>query len=619
MLPQPVRAAARRWFAGAAAVALLACSVAASAAMPREDTTAGSAWGLSSIPSRGAELEAGAAQGVQRTLLSSHPNHRGNGKAAGANQTSTHQPHTRAAPESKKPPAGDFIGEFKFRNFPYVAAERPGLNVPSKLASQLNFDYGDAEVVDMEYHVLAVIDVDDVGQTMQLSSYLKSTWNDWRVSYSDPGMDDFYFVLDSSRAESPAKPYRLPPTPANLDPMALWRPRLDDSINQLDSDDVQVEEYHLYPDGTVECNEHYIATYSVRMDLKAYPFDKHYLVATRRSMAYGADEMQLNATGWGFVLPPHDDIWKYKETGMLICDHQEHGSNPDTMHAMLFYFRVDRNPNYATQNQLVPVLLIVIMSAAAYYQELDAYNDRMTIMITSLLAMMALEQFIIQALPQTSVNTWMHYALFTAYGLMGYGVLHIIIVSYGLRKDMKRAMELHGSDHVSIGHIRSYYLNSSETKQDCLSGCGGAPAASVDAGGHGMVGSTPPKAWPRFMMLFRAGEAETPSQRADMEAQKPQPQFHDAVSGDVDDPHFTPSAVMEAAARKHGASGPPADAGAHEDFKPAMPRFALCLIYMDVAMRVLHLGIFGLVLIIRYGVVNVEPPKPTCDTMSNFF
>ena len=39
----------------------------------------------------------------------------------------------------------------------------------------------------------------------------------------------------------------------------------------------------------------------------------------------------------------------------------------------VFYYRVSRKPEYFLQNMLAPIILITIMAAAAYWNELDDY------------------------------------------------------------------------------------------------------------------------------------------------------------------------------------------------------------------------------------------------------
>lgn len=492
----------------------------------------------------------------------------------------------------------------------YVAGERPSLTIPEHLIGKVGMVPDELETVSVEFHVLAILEIDDVARTFRASSYMQTSWKDWRLAYTGvpPGEgDNFYFVLETGHAMEADQVLRLPNAPSSVDPEAIWRPRLDDAINQVESDDIQVKEIHLHPDGTVEEDLHFIASYTVRLDLTAYPFDKHYLMFTRRSNAYGTDEVILEMQDAGWALKPYDDVWVYHSTGSMVCEHTAHGSAAEVSNTVVFYVRVDRNPNYAVQNEFIPIFLIVIMSAAAYFQELDEYTDRMTIMVTSLLSMMALQQFVLSALPETSDNTWMHYALFTSYALMGYGVLHIIIVSHGLRKDIQQSMALYKSDSPDPQVLRAYYNLIIQGK---ISADGTVAAGAILPGD----------------LMGENAEEETgliSNKPAGNEVHPEESSARLRTGGGANSDGLEKGAekdVEGAAPAAQSAQSWAAASGMTTKFvRRRMPRLARLFVEIDLAMRVLHLGVFGIVLIVRYGMVDVVPPAPTCATLRNYF
>lgn len=71
----------------------------------------------------------------------------------------------------------------------------------------------------------------------------------------------------------------------------------------------------------------------------------------------------------------------------------------------------ERNPNYFLQSQLGPIALITVLSAASYYNDLAAYDARMTVIASSLLSMMALQAYVSASLPMTSTITFVNYCL----------------------------------------------------------------------------------------------------------------------------------------------------------------------------------------------------------------
>ena len=78
------------------------------------------------------------------------------------------------------------------------------------------------------------------------------------------------------------------------------------------------------------------------------------------------------------------------------CGLQPGGSPACTAATLATFFRIAREPaQYITihpiQNELAPIILITVLSASAYWNDADSYADRLGIMATSLLSMMALQ------------------------------------------------------------------------------------------------------------------------------------------------------------------------------------------------------------------------------------
>ena len=143
-----------------------------------------------------------------------------------------------------------------------------------------------------------------------------------------------------------------------MDPAALWSPRLGDALNRVDDDVVEMEETHLYPDGTVDSVQHMLSTYSDTADLTAYPFDSHYVLATRRSIGFDDSMIVLNASYAGWVsedLSPGNDIWVYGDMGSLVCSRasQQALSNAN-FSTFVFYLRIDRQPSFVLKVRRAP-------------------------------------------------------------------------------------------------------------------------------------------------------------------------------------------------------------------------------------------------------------------------
>ena len=242
--------------------------------------------------------------------------------------------------------------------------------------------------------------------------------------------------------------------PATLDPTMVWTPQLTDSINQV-SDEVYITEQPvIYPNGNVRWLAHFMVDYAMTMEFSAFPFDMPVFLATRRSAGLCADAVRVRVVDAGFSSPPHLQGWFVNNWGTLVCSMRataaggplspcEPGDSPAACQDVaVFWLRMRRDALYHLQNYLAPITLVTLASAAAYFNDLDAYELRCTIMATALLSQMTLQSYVSASLPQTSTITFIHAALYTSYALMGFGVVYVVAVSHGLALDIEAARML---------------------------------------------------------------------------------------------------------------------------------------------------------------------------------
>jgi len=196
---------------------------------------------------------------------------------------------------------------------------------------------------------------------------------------------------------------------------------VEDSMNQEAPDTVLNEEWTLDPDGNVLHQLHFQADYAMTgIHLPNFPFDTPMIVATRRPFGVSMDELVFNPVDSGFALPQEMDGWNVLDTGLATCYTYDVGvGDPDKMptacgtpqalgpcrSTVVVWIRLQRSSGYWLQNMLAPITLITVLAAASYYNDLDAYDSRMTVMATSLLSLMALSGYVSAMLPPTEIIT----------------------------------------------------------------------------------------------------------------------------------------------------------------------------------------------------------------------
>ena len=122
---------------------------------------------------------------------------------------------------------------------------------------------------------------------------------------------DFSLPIIPGRDSEPDGSYTISPTPGNTDPTRLWSPRIETALNLASPLEVIAEKFDLYKGGIVFKEMQVKAEFSQRMDLHAYPFDKHKLVVTFHSNVYDNRFLNLKLLNYGtsWVVDPWLEGW----------------------------------------------------------------------------------------------------------------------------------------------------------------------------------------------------------------------------------------------------------------------------------------------------------------------
>ena len=463
--------------------------------------------------------------------------------------------------------------------------------------------------------------------------------------------------------------YRHPHLPSIVNPNSFWTPFMVDSINQMGVEDQIMDQWQLYSNGTVVHQYHLNIEYRAVMPLDAFPFDKHYFIATRRTRSQMVDRVKINVAKAGFSIPPKNPMWTIGEPGAIVCPRHEisgydasdcrplctpatcpgwvpgspqmyvppaggcapnpgcnatypfpncHATCGETaalcQDVFVFYYKVSRKPQYHMQNMLAPIILITIMAASAYWNSLDAYADRVGLMATALLSMMALQAYVSGELPQTQTVTYIHYALYTSYALMGFGMAFIIAASFCLRHDIDAAKG--DAPEVKIWMLRRYYSQ--------RIGGGGAAAELGDVVAHKAVadadeavGAQAAQEGAQRAARLQQQAAASPEQ-PDVLATAPTGRPPRTLFGRCIGRHVVASAL-----KPRGDVGAAVDnlvlASAEEQSPVTWPYLGRFIVELDYFMRLGHLLIFAVVIGARYFVIlAMGEETPTCANLLDF-
>ena len=523
----------------------------------------------------------------------------------------------------------------------FPAPPSPGRNDPNNLAATLDT-------------ALAGIAAASPGGALQTGDW---TWSSVPCVGADARRppDSLSLVLNGPVSTTPATG-----PPATVDAATLWTPELTDSLNMAGPENVVSSYMYLTPAGDVRMQMHTVADYGISNRLDLFPFDQPIFVITRRSGGLSSDAIRFQVADAGFASPQNLEGWTVADYGSLVCNMHDDDSASDAQpcdpsagnstwceDVVVLWFRLNRESDYYVSNFLGPISLVTIMAAAAYFNDLDQYELRATIMATALLSQMALQAYVSGSLPETTSVTYLHYALYTSYALMGFGVFYIVAVSHGLANDFAAARRLNASPGDAAAKNAS-----------CRRLGGGSSLMSrlrIMATGHEgvqhwrmrlfyaeatifrrMLDGKQPAGTPVAELLYfptaaayvRRSHDNATASRISTPFVAPHADFKARKDG-VDDEAGDAEQQAAAAAEALGAEGADfyGEATAMEqvdrDTRPYCPRFIWlrrALVEFDLFMRVGHLLVYCLVLAARYFEITAMPGETvTCYNLVDFY
>ena len=450
-------------------------------------------------------------------------------------------------------------------------------------------------------------------------------------------------------------------SPTTLDGATVWTPEFTDSLNMASAEEVISSYMYLTPSGDVRLQTHTVADYGISMRLAYFPFDKPIFVATRRSGGLSSDDIRLQVADAGFASPQNIEGWEVLRVGGFVCNMHDDDTasdatpcdpaalnSPSCEDVVVLWFQLQRASDYYVSNFLGPITLVTIMAAAAYYNDLDQYELRATIMATSLLSQMALQAYVSSSLPETESVTFLHYALYTSYALMGFGVFYIVAVSHGLANDIAAARQLHaspgdplarsasqrrfggvgslmarlrtvGTGHEGVQHwrMRMYYAEAAIFRR-MLQG-------EDDFGDVPVLLYFPDAASYITRRRDEAARIATPFAVPSADFEVRQASLHGVAAGAGADAEAAPPAPKgssDAAEDEHGGQGK-SGAAVDRAARPYCPRLIWlrrALVELDLFMRFGHLFIYCLVLAARYFEIMAVPDETIdCTNLTDFY
>jgi hypothetical protein len=199
--------------------------------------------------------------------------------------------------------------------------------------------------------------------------------------------------------------------------------------NLISLEPIDPEEITIDPRGIAHFNQRLIGTIQQRFNFTDFPYDDQLLTIelfTRKRPAY---RIQADTTTTNGIMPGFQDLtaWDIEFAGAAMTSIRGPGLS---IPSLSYRYTLTRHPTYYFWKVLLPVALIVFMSWGAFWINPEEISAQLTVSVTAILTLIALQFSVSQLVPPLSYLTYLDKFSAGANFFVFLAFLESIITSY---------------------------------------------------------------------------------------------------------------------------------------------------------------------------------------------
>ena len=270
-------------------------------------------------------------------------------------------------------------------------------------------------------YILDITDIDEPAGKFTLHVLLSSSWQDPERVFE--GKEPKIFREDFAMEEANSH----------------WRPMVEFNRSAAPSS-LHHSLLRVFPDGRVEHERSLTIEIATALDLRKLPFDTQYLKIELESFQYQANQLTL-------VLPPEN----LRITSRISLPQWQPGKltaevapvyrdvYDETYSRATITLEVKRHTQFYIWQMMVPLGIVLGMAFAVFFLPPKDLSDRMSVIIASLLTVVALSYSLHSGLPKISYLTVIDWFFVLAYVFLGLAMAGMVWISTLHDRDEVRA------------------------------------------------------------------------------------------------------------------------------------------------------------------------------------
>ncbi|MBC8008858.1 MAG: hypothetical protein H7067_02020 [Burkholderiales bacterium] len=276
--------------------------------------------------------------------------------------------------------------------------------------------------VELGVYILDITDIDEPGGMFTLHVLLSVHWED--PAQAHEGKSAKVFREDIALEEV----------------NTIWRPMV-----EFNRTTAPAELHHsllrIYPSGRVEFERQLTVQIATQLNLRKLPFDTQQLKLELESFQYLADAVELVLPGENLRIAKQISLPQWqpgKLTGHVAPQYRE--EYDETYSRATVTLEVKRHTQFYIWQMIVPLCIVLGMAFAVFFLPPKDLSDRMSVIIASLLTVVALSYSLHSGLPKISYLTVIDWFFVLAYVFLGLAMAGMVWISNLYDKDEAKAI-----------------------------------------------------------------------------------------------------------------------------------------------------------------------------------
>ncbi len=263
--------------------------------------------------------------------------------------------------------------------------------------------------------VIEIAEIDPSDNTFQVDGFLDLTWCDPRERFNieETGFEKEIFLERD----------------VELKLERMWWPDVE-FVNEIEPRRIENEELIIQPNGSIEYREKFSAKLATDYDMRRFPFDIQTLIIEIESFAWSSHDLifvvEDDIVGFSdeFSIPEWEIIAidEHLDTKKEVRDRNPYSE-------FVAEITVERDPGFYLTKIMIPLIIIVAISWAVFWMVGDGLADRMSVSFTGVLAAVAYQFIISEALPRHVYNTFMDAIVLFSFVVMTLTIIENIVVN----------------------------------------------------------------------------------------------------------------------------------------------------------------------------------------------